>query len=345
MKAYRIIHISANIAAFLLLGVFLVYFLLSYGELPERIGVHFSPFDGRFDVYAEKLFGFYPFVAGFGLMLIFSLFTLPVKKIKKLGLNVDEKGETVLRCAAVLLLDLMKLMWAVFFSVWTHCVVHQISMGDGTFLDVFRVSFILILIATPILFSRIRERHSEGTPAERPIPELSRSSRVLHIVINAVSFGSLGAFLVYFLMSYESLPEHIGVHFGSDGGFDVYAAKVYGFYPFAAGFGLLLIFSLMSFAVGRIKRIGMNIDEAGEIKLRGFISQDIDILKLIWSMFFSVWAYCVINQTAMNTIFMSVLILGFLALFPINAVMFIYISKRYKIKQTDETQEKKHERT
>ena len=101
MKAYRIIHTAANITAFGLLGAMLIYFLLSYEGLPERIGVHFSAVDGQLDVYSYKIFGFYPFVMGFGLLGIFSLLSLAVKKIKKLGLKITEKGDTVFRCTAV----------------------------------------------------------------------------------------------------------------------------------------------------------------------------------------------------------------------------------------------------
>lgn len=343
MKTYKIIHLTANIIAFGLLGAFLVYFLISYDGLPERIGVHFSPVDGQFDVYSYKIFGFYPFAAGGVLLAVFSLLTLAVKKIKKLGLKVDEKGDMVLRCAAGLLLDLMKLTWAVFFSYWTYCVVHQKGMGDGTFLDVFRVFFILILLASPVLFSRIQEKYrisprdNEKINGFGVIPESPKKLRIMHIAANILSFGLLGGFLVYFLISYGSLPERIGVHFGSSGEFDVYSYKVFGFYPFAAGFGLLLIFCLLSLAAKKIKRIGMNIDEKGEVIIRMIISECIDSLKLIWSVFFAVWANCVITQTGMDTTFMSILMVIFLALFPVTAAVVIITARRHGINDAEDT--------
>ncbi|MBR5090050.1 MAG: hypothetical protein IK093_11550 [Ruminiclostridium sp.] len=341
MKAYRVTHITANILAFGLLGAFLVFFLLSYGGLPERIGVHFSPMDGDFDVIADKLFGFYPFVAGFGLLALFSLLSLAAKKVKNPGLKVTEKGERVFRCAAVLLLDLMKLTWAVFFSYWTYCVVYQTPMGDGSFLDAFRVFFILILLSVPVLFSEIQERHrseprESAETGSAPLVKPKRF-RVNHIAANVVSFGALGAFLVYFLLSYSALPEQIGVHFGGDGDFDVVLGKIFGFYPFVAGFGLLTVFSLLNLAVNRIKRIGMNVDGKGELLIRLTVIEALDTLKLIWSVFFSVWAWCVIHQTAMNTTFMGIITAVFLALFPITGIAVFMIARRYRPRNDSES--------
>ena len=341
MKAYRIIHIAANIAAVGLLGGFLVYFLLSYGGLPERIGVHFSPVNGQFDVFADKLFGFYPFVAGGVLIGIFSLLTLLTKKIKKLGLNITEQGDKVLRCAAALLLDLMKLIWAGFFSYWTVCVVKQVGMGDGTFLDVFRVFFILVLLATPILFSRIQDKYravpkgsrvsTEGAaaPLEKP-----KNFRVTHIIVNVVCLAALGVFLVWFIIAYSGLPERIGVHFASDGNFDVYMQKIFGLYPFVMGFGLFGIFSLANLGVNKIKRIGLRVDAKGELMIRCTVIETLDVLKMIWSAFFSVWAYCVTNQTPMNTTFTYALTLFFIAVFPVTAGRIIVTAKKHSIKDS-----------
>ncbi len=339
MKAYRIIHAAANIIAFGLLGAFLLYFLLSYGGLPERIGVHFSAVDGQLDVYSYKVFGFYPFAAGFTLLGIFSLLTLAVKKLKKSGLDITEKGSIVMRSASVLLLDLMKLIWSAFFSYWTYCVVHQTGMGDGTPLGIFRVFFIIVLLSSPILFSEIRERYRTAPREDRTVPKLSKKSRYMHIAANVISFGILGVFLVWFIISYESLPERIGVHFASDGSFDVYSYKVFGFYPLAAGFGLLAIFCLLSFALGKIKRTGLRVDEDGEVKIRGLISENIDGLKLIWSAFFSAWSYSVIHQTPLNTTFITILMTFFLALLPMTIVMIMIIVRQHRPEAANDKKE------
>lgn len=336
MKAYKIIHIIANIIAFGLLGAFLVYFLLSYGGLPERIGVHFSAMDGQLDVYSQKIFGFYPFVMGFGLLAVFSVLTLLVNRIKKLGLKVTEKGNRVFRCAAALLLDLMKLTWSVFFSYWTYCVVHQVGMGDGTFLDVFRVFFLIVLLAVPVLFSRIQtgyrlETEESSVPDnDTEAPEKPKRFVIGHVAANVVAFGLLGLFLIRFLLTYGGLPERIGVHFGGNGNFDVYSHKVFGFYPFVAGIGLLLIFSLLTIAANKIKNIGVRVTKTGEMKIRMVIIEVLDCMKMIWAGFFSIWAFCVINQIGLYMTVVSVLLIAFLALFPITAVVLVITAKKYK---------------
>ena len=337
MKTYRIIHITANIIAVGLLTAFLVYFLLSYGSLPERIGVHFSPLDGEFDVYAKKLFGFFPFVAGFALFLIFSLLTLAVNKVKKLGFKVDETGDRLLRCAAVLMLDVMKLVWSGFFSFWTVCVVQQRRMGDGDFLDAFRVFFLLMPLAAVIVFLEISSKHKAepDNAAETEAPEsvvLPKQHRIGHILMNIAAFGLLGGFLVYFLLSYGTLPERIGIHFDSNGDFDVYSYKVFGFYPFVAGGGLLIVFSLISLAAGKLKKTGLRLDSRGNMLVRCFITEYIDANKLVWSSFFSVWARCVIHQEKMNKGVQSFFILFFLTLLPAVVIAIFVTVKRHKIK-------------
>ena len=334
MKAYKIIHITANVVAFGLLGGFLIYFLLLYGGLPERIGVHFSAVDGQLDVYSYKVFGFYPFVMGFALMGVFSLLTLAVNKIKKLGLKVTEEGERVFRHAASLLLDVMKITWSVFFSCWTYCIVHQTGMGDGTFLDAFRVFFLIVLLAMPVLFSRIQDKYrlvteNTGKDDETQAPEKPKRFVIGHVAANVIAFGVLGLFLIRFLLAYGGLPEHIGVHFGGEGNFDVYSYKVFGFYPFVAGFGLLLIFSLLSLAANKIKHIGVRVNKTGEMKIRMIIIEALDTMKMIWALFFSMWAYCVICQDSMPLTFRNILILAFLALFPVTAAMLVITAKKY----------------
>ncbi len=340
MKTYRVIHFIANVIAFGLLGGSLVYFLLSYGELPERIGVHFSAVNGELDVISDKIYGFYPFVMGFGLMLIFSLLTLVVRKVKKLGLKVSEKGDMLFRCAAALLLDLMKLTWSMFFSYWTYCIVQQTSMGDGTLLDAFRVFFVILLLAVPVLVLEIHSRHGIAPRAEKPRETLAKPRKftIQHIITNIISFGALGVMLVWFLLSYAELPERIGVHFAGDGSFDVIADRIYGAYPFVMGFGLMLIFSLLTLAANKVKRIGMNVDDMGELKARMIIIETLDVFKLVWSMFFSIWAYSVIHQTDIPTTSVSIILTVFLAAFPLTAVMLVITAKKHRIKENKENE-------
>ena len=335
MKTYRIIHIAANVIAFGSLGAALVYLLMNYAGLPEPLGVHFSAVNGQFDVFDAKYFAFYPFIMGFVILGALSLLTLAVNRIKKLGPDLNEKGGRVFRCSAVLMIDTMKLAWAVFFSYWTYCVVQQTGMGDGTPLDIFRVFFLLLPFIAIIVFIEITVKYKAAAPVnekpEHDIPAFGKRFRITHITINIIAAGLLGAFLIYFLLSYSGLPERIGVHFGSSGGFDVYSYKVFGFYPFAAGFGLFGIFSLLSFAVRRIKRTGLNVSEKGDLLIRQITVEILDSMKLIWSLFFSSWAYSVIHQTGMNMTITGLLIALFLLLFPVTAAVIIIISKTHRV--------------
>lgn len=342
MRAYRVIHIAANIIAVGLLAGALVWFITEYGGLPDRIGVHFSPMDGKFDLFAEKLFGFYPYIAGSVLIGIFSLLTLAVRKLKKLGLRLTDEGENVLRCAAVLLLDLMKLIWSAFFTCWTYCVINQTAMGDGSFLGFFRIIFLLVLISVPFLFSRIQTKYractddirSDDTVVVRP-----KKFRIMHIIANVIAAGMLGVMLIWFLIAYSGLPDHIGVHFGHGLELDVFADKILGLYPFVMGGALFAIFSLLGMAAGRIKRVGVRVDAKGDMLIREMISEALDMMKLIWSVYFSGWAYCVIHQIPMNETFVLLLSTLFLALFPVTGAAVFIISRIHRIRPDNDKKE------
>ena len=120
-------HTAANIIAFGLLGMSLIWLLSVYGDFSERMGVHYGE-DNEFDVIASKLFAFYPFAAGFGLCGIFCLLELAVKKVRKVGKNLTEEKTEFIKKAALCVLSAMKLFWAVFFSIWNYCVIHQTRM-------------------------------------------------------------------------------------------------------------------------------------------------------------------------------------------------------------------------
>jgi hypothetical protein len=334
MKVFKIIHIIANITAFGMLGAFLVYLLINYNSLPEPLGVHFSATNGQFDVFDAKFFAFYPFVVGFAILGLLSILTLAFNKIRKLGLSVTEKGDKTIRCASVLLIDLIKLAWAIFFSYWTYCVVHQIGMGDGTPLDVFRIFFLLLPFIAVIVFIEIKEKYkiqiTENVQAGDTIPVMSKAFRTGHVICNIAAFSALGVLFLRFLLAYDKLPERIGGHFGSDGNFDVYSYKVFGFYPFVAGGGLLLIFSLLTIAAKKIKSTGLNVDEKGRILIRQTLIEVLDLLKLIWSLFFSIWADCVIKQYGMDLTIRDILLTAFLLIFPVTAVAIFVISKKHK---------------
>ena len=123
----------------------------------------------------------------------------------------------------------------------------------------------------------------------------------LHTAVNIISFGMLTVYLVYMLSVYRGFPEQIGIHYGDDNEFDVYASKWLAFFPFMAGFGLAWIFTLAQIAAGKIKRIGKKFSEEDDRFIRMTFFAALDAMKLFWAVFYTIWAHCVIYQTRMFT--------------------------------------------
>jgi len=125
MKLFKRVHITANVLALVLLTTFLAWTLCTLSNLPDKFGMHFG-MDGNFDIYSEnKIMAFYPFFAGYGLFLIFSLLSFASCKIKKVGRKHKESETEEIRVEIRLLCDMLKLCWAVFWSVWAFHVIHQ----------------------------------------------------------------------------------------------------------------------------------------------------------------------------------------------------------------------------
>ncbi len=126
-KAFKRLHTAVNIISFGMLAVYFVYMLSVYRDFPEQIGIHYGD-DNEFDVYASKWQAFLPFMAGFVLVGIFTLAQIAAKKIKRIGKKLSEKDDRFIRMTFIAALDAMKLFWAVFYTIWAHCVIHQTRM-------------------------------------------------------------------------------------------------------------------------------------------------------------------------------------------------------------------------
>ncbi len=123
--------------------------------------------------------------------------------------------------------------------------------------------------------------------------------RIFDIVVSILTWSILSVSLVYLLCIWNTIPDIIGVHFASDGSFDVFDSKLYIVYPYAAGFGFLFLLEIAS-AAGRKAQSGMKINETGERRLKLALSFLLNALKLYVSVFFSYWAYCVMTQIPEN---------------------------------------------
>ena len=115
-----------------------------------------------------------------------------------------------------------------------------------------------------------------------------------------VSILILGASLVFYLIKWGDYPEEIGVHFDSDGSFDVVASKFFGFYPHVIGGIVIAGIALACRLIGK-KRTGLRISEKGEEHFRAELCLTLDCIALLVSLFFAYWSSCVVLQQPLDT--------------------------------------------
>ncbi len=146
----------------------------------------------------------------------------------------------------------------------------------------------------------------------------------IHRMLGAMAWTVLLISLFRMILSYGSLPQEIGVHFGRDGQFDVIANKIYAFYPIIVSFIVVILGELAAYAVGKVKA-GMKISLRGQNQLRAVILIFIHALKIGVLIFFSImWTNCVIKQVPMNTLYATLLawmLLGSILAFLIAVVV------------------------
>ena len=142
------------------------------------------------------------------------------------------------------------------------------------------------------------------------------------------AWGIAAASLVWFLVAQLWLKSPIGVHFDSEGNFDVIDSKFYGFYPHGINLlciGLTVLFDVLAEKV----RIGLKVTEYGEELLRKVMHISIGWGRLLIVIFFSYWNALVILQKPLSeqvpTAILSMLMLGF------NATIIAFIIIRYRV--------------
>lgn len=129
-----------------------VYFLVKIWALPNEIGVHFDG-DGQFDVIANKWFGLYPFVVGYGTWLLMKLFSILSGKIKS-GFKVNENGDEMLKLSFRLLASVIAFCVCIFFSYWALCVLNQICLNPvigGIFAYIIIFAFLIFLLSIVVI--------------------------------------------------------------------------------------------------------------------------------------------------------------------------------------------------
>ena len=153
---------------------------------------------------------------------------------------------------------------------------------------------------------------------------MDKITRIIHIALTVIAWGIFVSSLIRFAAVWDSLPDRIGIHFDSDGGFDVIGSKNDAAYPYIVSIIALVSCEGLALLSKKIK-MGMKISEKGDAKIRTALVLLLDISKLGFSFFFSgVWADCVISQRPLDTgipaAIVLIMLLSFLA-FVIAAVV------------------------
>ena len=128
---------------------------------------------------------------------------------------------------------------------------------------------------------------------------MSKKMLVIHWALFSLSILILAASLVFFLIKWNDLPDEIGIHFASDGSFDVEAEKFFGFYPHLAGGILIAVFAVAHYLINKIK-IGMSISSEGEKLFKTEFHLTLDVLSVFVSFFFANWSLSVSLQVPLN---------------------------------------------
>ncbi len=138
MKTIKRTHIIILIASLIPLAIGLVWFIIKYDSLPNPMGIHFG-FDEKthesiFDVIDNKIFGIYPFVAGFGL----------------------EKGHSVMQQFILFIVDANNIIISIYFTVWTYCIVTQRPKAMQQWGKPIALVWMPVLLLFPIAFIVMR---------------------------------------------------------------------------------------------------------------------------------------------------------------------------------------------
>ncbi|MDE5883460.1 MAG: hypothetical protein K2H29_00025 [Oscillospiraceae bacterium] len=125
--------------------------------------------------------------------------------------------------------------------------------------------------------------------------------KTMHITLTVISWEIFMVSLMRIALVWNALSDKIGVHFASNGEFDVMDSKNYIAYPCLISIVALVLCEISILLSKKIKT-GMKISEKGDIKIRTALEMFLDIFKLAFSFFFSgIWIDCVIRQHPLNT--------------------------------------------
>lgn len=129
---------------------------------------------------------------------------------------------------------------------------------------------------------------------------MSRIIKTIHIALTGISWGIFILSLIRIVVVWDTLPDKLGIHFASDGEFDLTAGKNGAAYPYLVSSAALVFCEISAVLSNKIKP-GLKISEKGDIKIRTALKILLDIIKLGFSFFFSgIRADCVIRRHPLN---------------------------------------------
>lgn len=163
----------------------------------------------------------------------------------------------------------------------------------------------------------MKERRSEA-----------KKMKAVHRSLFAVSVLILAASLVFFLTKWNGLSDEIGIHFASDGQFDVRAEKLFGFYPHAAGGFLIAVFAVAAHLINRIKT-GLRLSDKGDKLFKTGFCLTLDILSVLVSLFFANWSRCVSLQIPLDVTLVRILAALMLAVSAAGIISGLVIYRKH----------------
>ena len=185
---------------------------------------------------------------------------------------------------------------------------------------------------------------------------MSKALNITFYIITAICWAVFVGSFIWLVVSIKTMPEPLGVHFGDDGNFDIYAGKSFAFYPFIVG--AVALFMLTVFK-GLSGKVSLNVDPEGcELMLAAF-GVLVALFEILVSVYCFIWNYCIIKQHSFIqlpiTIAIALCAVGFVAF--IAAVMkikkdhpllmdggnVVYVNEHLHMNETDNKDDNKEE--
>lgn len=264
------------------LGGSLVYYLMKWGSLPDEPGIHFDG-DGEFDVYAGKIYGFYPHLIG-GIALVIAAAAGRLITKKNTGLNVSEKGEKMIKAEIMLTVDIIAVFIELMFLYWSLCVSRQHFMDTNISLALMGAAFAagLIGIITEVVTAA---KHKPKSDTKKDTGAFHRSCRIAAWLLTGLSVILL-AFVWERLPEDDVIDQYHGLAYFAN--FDAYMNKWLLAVPYAVCAGILAVLEVISAKA-------MKKDSKALVRFT-------DRLKLINGLFFFWWNLTVMMEAKIGAV-------------------------------------------